>query len=40
LERKGVPTEVSADGNPIYLNAKHRKKALKARGIVDRSSYI
>ena len=36
----GVPTEVSADGNPIYRNKEHRRKALKARGFVDRSSYV
>jgi hypothetical protein len=36
----GVPTEVSRDGNPIYRDAQHRRKALKARGFVDRSSFI
>ena len=40
LARAGVPTEVSRDGNPIYRNAQHRRKALKARGLVDRSSYL
>jgi len=38
--KSGVPTEVTSDGNPIYRNASHRRRALKARGFVDRSSYI
>jgi hypothetical protein len=36
----GCPTEVSADGNPIYRSAAHRRKALKPRGFKDKSSYI
>jgi hypothetical protein len=40
LARKGVPTEVTRDGNPVYRNALHRRKALRARGIVDRMSFI
>lgn len=36
----GVPTEVTADGNPVYRNAAHRKKALKCRGFHDRASYL
>ena len=40
LTKAGVPTEVSSDGNPIYRDANHRRKALKARGIVDKSSFI
>ena len=39
LARKGVPTEVSKDGNPIYRDARHRRKVLKARGLHDRNSY-
>jgi len=39
LAKKGVPTEVSADGNPIYRDAAHRKKALKARGLHDKASF-
>ena len=39
LAAKGVPTEISKDGNPIYRDAKHRKKALKARGMFDKASY-
>jgi hypothetical protein len=39
FSRSGVPTEVTSDGNPVYKNASHRKKALKLRGFVDRSAY-
>lgn len=35
----GVPTEVTKGGDPIYTSAEHRRKALKARGMFDRSSY-
>lgn len=35
----GVPTEVSEDGNPIYRDPAHRRKALRARGFHDRSDY-
>ena len=40
LAKKGVPTEVTSDGDPIYRNAAHRRKALKARGIIDRNSFV
>lgn len=40
LAKKGVPTEVSADGNPIYRDAAHRRKALKARGLHDKASFF
>ena len=40
LESRGVPTDVSRDGNPIYRDARHRKKALKARGLFDKSAYV
>jgi len=40
LARKGVPTEVSEDGNPIYRDAAHRRKALKARGMHDKASFF
>jgi hypothetical protein len=36
----GVPTEVTPDGNPVYRDAGHRRKALKARGFVDKASYV
>jgi hypothetical protein len=39
LARKGVPTEVSPGGDPIYRNPTHRTAALKARGMHDRSSF-
>lgn len=38
--KHGVPTEVTADGNPIYRNAAHRRKALKVRGMHDKASYL
>lgn len=38
--KNGCPTEVSEDGNPIYRNAAHRRKALKLRGFKDKASYI
>jgi hypothetical protein len=40
LARAGVPTEVTSDGDPVYTSAKHRRKALKARGLFDRSSFV
>jgi len=40
LAAKGVPTEVTKDGDPVYRDSKHRKKALQARGLFDKSSYI
>ena len=40
LERAGVPTEVTPGGDPVYRDAAHRRKALKARGFVDKSSFI
>jgi hypothetical protein len=40
LAKRGVPTEVTRDGDPIYRDASHRRKALKARGLVDKSSYV
>ena len=39
LADKGVPTQVTADGDPIYRDPQHRKKALKARGFHDRASF-
>lgn len=39
FSRNGCPTEVTAGGDPVYRSAEHRKKALKLRGFVDRSSY-
>lgn len=39
FNRVGVPTEVTRDGDPIYTSARHRSKALKARGLIDRQSF-
>jgi hypothetical protein len=39
LKSAGVPTEVTSDGDPIYTSARHRRKALKARGMVDKASF-
>jgi len=40
LADHGVPTVVTPDGDPIYRDARHRKRALKCRGIVDRASFL
>lgn len=37
---RGCPTEVTEDGNPVYRDARHRKKALKLRGFRDNSSFF
>ena len=39
LRGHGVPTDVTPDGDPVYRNPAHRKKALKARGMHDRNSF-
>jgi hypothetical protein len=39
LADRGCPTEVSSDGDPIYISAAHRKKALKIRGMHDKASF-
>ena len=39
LKKKGVPTEVTHEGDPIYTDATHKRKALKARGFIDRNSF-
>jgi len=39
LKAKGVPTEVTPDGDPIYRDHAHRRRALKARGFIDRAGY-
>jgi len=39
FKRVGVPTEVTKGGDPIYRDARHRKKALTARGLHDKSSF-
>jgi len=40
FDKAGVPTEVTKDGNPVYRDSHHRKKALKARGLHDRAAYL
>jgi len=39
FKKHGLDVEVTKDGDPIYRSASHRKKALKARGFVDRLSF-
>lgn len=39
LAQKGVPTEVTKDGDPVYTSHAHRRRALKARGMIDRAGY-
>lgn len=39
FKRVGVPTEVTVGGDPIYTSAEHRRRALKARGLFDRSAF-
>lgn len=39
LKDAGVPTEVTRNGDPVYTSAAHRRKALKARGLVDKNSF-
>ena len=40
FDKAGVPTEVSRNGDPIYRDINHRRKALKCRGLVDRTAYV
>jgi len=39
LADKGVPTDVTRDGDPVYRDAAHRRRALKARGMFDKTDY-
>ena len=39
LRKSGVPTEVTKDGDPVYTSREHRRRALKARGMVDRGGW-
>ena len=39
FKEKGVPTEVTVNGDPVYTSHEHRKKALACRGIHDRNSF-
>ncbi len=40
FKRAGVPTEVTSDGDPVYTDLRHQRKALKCRKLVDKSSYV
>jgi len=39
FKKHNFDCDVSNDGNPIYRDAQHRKRALKLRGFCDKSSY-
>lgn len=39
LSDRGVPTEITSEGDPVYTSAGHRKKALAARGMHDNAAY-
>ncbi len=39
LAKSGVPTEVTSGGDPIYTSARHRRKALKVRGMIDKGKH-
>lgn len=39
LRDRGVPTEVTSGGDPIYRSAAHRTKALAVRGLHDNNSF-
>ena len=40
LRDRGVPTEVTSGGDPIYGSATHRTKALAVRGLHDNDSFF
>ncbi len=40
FKRVGVPTEVTRSGDPVYVSPEHRRRALKARGMFDKASYL
>lgn len=39
FKRVGVPTDVTSEGDPVYRDPGHRKRALKARGFFDRAAF-
>ena len=39
FKRNGLNISVSDDGDPTYISANQKSKALKCRGLVDKSSY-
>jgi len=38
-KKHSMNVEVNKDGDPIYISAKQREKALRIRGIHDKNSY-
>lgn len=38
-QKRGVPTDFTADGRAIFRDAGHRRKFLKAAGLVDRRGF-
>jgi hypothetical protein len=38
-EKSGCPTEVKNNGNVVYRDSEHRKRALKLRGFRDYNSF-
>jgi len=39
LGKRGCPTEVTKDGDPVYTSQRHQDKALKLRNMHNRASY-
>ena len=39
FDKAGVPTEVTRNGDPVYRDINHRRKALRCRGLIDRMAY-
>ena len=37
--KRGVPTDFARNGDAIFRSADHRRKFLRAHGMIDRSSY-
>ncbi len=37
--KHGVPTEVTEHGDPVYRDMNHQRKALKCRGMKNKSEY-
>ena len=40
FRKNGLNIDVSPDGNPIYKSNVERRKALRCRGMIDKSSYL
>ncbi len=36
---KGVPTDVTPQGDPVWRDASHRKRGLACRGFFDRAAF-